>query len=161
MRRHTARAVVQVVAVAALATACGPGGAPRAAGTSAEPVPPTGAFPEGTYTALATKRDALRLDQKDACALHHGGLRQKLVFTDGAWTEWQSCAVRPEQTGSKGTYESTGDRLTLTERCCGTTTLSWTFDGKTLTLRTLGTGSGEPVPADFRFIWERRWTKAS
>jgi TRAP-type C4-dicarboxylate transport system substrate-binding protein len=130
------------------ATACG-----RSASTKAA----TAEIPEGTYTALGTKQDALRLGFDDPCALKSDGAHIRLELRDGQWEQWEYCKNQPDGIGSQGTYTSTDKELVMHETCCGDTTLAWSFDGKSLTLKIREAESG--IEPGGRFFFDRRYVK--
>ena len=103
------------------------------------PAPPgsgTHVVPDGTYTAVATKADALRLGTKnDDCAVKAEGAQLRLTLADGEFTQWEKCSILPDQIGSQGRFKVTSDTFTTIESCCGETYLDWSFDGRFLTLR--------------------------
>jgi TRAP-type C4-dicarboxylate transport system substrate-binding protein len=114
--------------------------------------------PQGTYTALGTKQDALRLGADDPCGLKSDGAHLRLVLREGRWQQWEYCKNMPDNIGSQGTYTSTDKDLVLHETCCGNTTLDWSFDGKALTLK-IRKSDRAVEPLD-RFIREHRWIQA-
>ena len=124
----------------------------RSTGSAAQEVP------DGTYTAVGTKQDALRLGGDDPCALKADGARLRLELTNGVWAQWVGCKIYPDTIGSQGTYTSTEKDLVLHETCCGDTTLDWSFDGKALTLKIRESDTPNVEPGD-RFIWNHKWVK--
>ncbi len=143
------RALKAGITAPAEATLCG-----RAASTKAA----TQGVPEGTYTAMGTKQDALRLGFDDPCALKSDGAHIRLELRDGQWEQWQYCKNQPDVIGSQGTYTSTDKDLVLHEPGHGDATVAWSFDGKSLTLKIKEPESYEP---GFRFFFERQLTKVS
>jgi len=115
-------------------------------------------IPEGTYTAVGTKQDALRLGHDDPCALKADGIRLRLELSNGVWAQWESCKIEPDKIGSQGTYTSTDKDLVLHETCCGDTTLDWSFDGKALTLKIRESDTPNVEPGS-RFILNHKWVK--
>lgn len=129
-------------------TACGES---ESTGSAAQKIP------NGSYTAVGTKQEALRLGHDDPCALTSNGAHLRLELKDGQWEQWEYCKNQPDDMGSQGTYISTDKELVLHETCCGDTTLDWSFDGKTLTLTIKASGGG--IDPGERFILEHRWVK--
>jgi TRAP-type C4-dicarboxylate transport system substrate-binding protein len=117
-------------------------------------------IPEGTYTAVGTKQDALRLGHDDPCALKADGARLRLELSDGVWAQWESCKIYSDTIGSQGTYTSTEKDLVLHETCCGDNTLDWSFDGKALTLKIRESDTPNVEPGE-RFILNHKWVKVS
>lgn len=117
--------------------------------------------PDGTYTAVATKADALRLGVRDECALKADGNHLRLELEDGLFEEWQGCSIRPEQVGSHGRFTVTKDTFTTSESCvrCGETYFDWSFDGHFLTLKVRGYGHGGPLDPVGQLITDHRWQK--
>jgi TRAP-type C4-dicarboxylate transport system substrate-binding protein len=115
-------------------------------------------IPEGTYTAVGTKQDALRLGHDDPCALKADGARLRLELSNGVWAQWESCKIEPDTIGAQGTYTSTGNDLVLNETCCGDTTLDWSFDRKALTLKIRESDTPGVEPGS-RFILNHKWVK--
>jgi TRAP-type C4-dicarboxylate transport system substrate-binding protein len=130
-------------------TACG---GSQSTGSSAQEIP------EGIYTAVGTKQDALRLGHDDPCALKADGARLRLELSSGGWAQWQSCKIEPDTIGSQGTYTSTEKDLVLHETCCGDTTLDWSFEGKSLTLKIRESDTPGAEPGS-RFILNHKWVK--
>jgi C4-dicarboxylate-binding protein DctP len=150
---QTAASITQIRALKAGITA--PAEA-AACGRSASTKAATQGAPEGTYTAMGTKQDALRLGFDDPCALKSNGAHIRLELREGQWEQWEYCKNQPDVIGSQGTYTSTDKDLVLHEPCCGDATLAWSFDGKSLTLKIKEPESYEP---GFRFFFERQLTK--
>jgi TRAP-type C4-dicarboxylate transport system substrate-binding protein len=142
------RALKAGITAPAAAAPCG-----RSASTRAV----TAEIPEGTYTALGTKQDALRLGFDDPCALKSDGAHIRLELRDGQWEQWEYCKNQPDGIGSQGTYTSTAKDLVMHETCCGNTTLSWSFDGRSLTLKIRESDGG--IEPGERFFAERRYVK--
>jgi TRAP-type C4-dicarboxylate transport system substrate-binding protein len=138
------------IAAAPPTTACGQSGSTTSTAQ---------AVPEGTYTAISTKQNALRLGAADPCALKSDGAHLRLELQDGHFTQWEFCKNMPDSIGSQGTYTSTDKQLITHETCCGDTTLDWSFDGKALTLKIRQAEMG--VEPDGRFILEHDWIKVS
>jgi C4-dicarboxylate-binding protein DctP len=131
----------------------------KACGKSSSTTSTAQAVPEGTYTAIGTRQDALRLGADDPCALRSDGAHLRLELQDGHFTQWESCKSMPDSIGTQGTYTSTDKQLIMHETCCGDTTLDWSFDGKALTLKIRHADTGvEPMG---RFIAEHHWIKVS
>ncbi len=138
------------ITAAPLTTACGQSGPTTSTAQ---------AVPEGAYTAIGTKQDALRLGADDPCALKSDGAHLRLELQDGQFTQWEFCKNMPDSIGSQGTYTSTDKQLIIHETCCGNTTLDWSFDGKALTLKIPHAETGvDPME---RFIAEHHWVKVS
>jgi hypothetical protein len=153
---QTAAFISQIRSMKAGMTAPSPTRACGAGSTSTKPAPQK--IPEGTYTAVGTKQQALRLGADDQCALKAGGARLRLEMHDGRWAQWESCEILSDVIGSQGTYTSTDKELIMHETCCGDTTLGWSFDGKKLALKITQPENPEP---NSRFIAEHRWVKVS
>ncbi len=108
------------------------------------PIPPTitpgGPFPTGSYKAVAP------VDVTD------------LVFLeDGTFTR----LLRSENYLITGTYEVTGDKIVLNEDrsmpCFGSPgTYTWSFDGKTLTLKVVEDNCFFPRPRNLSRIWTKQ-----
>ena len=145
------RALKAGISAPAQATACGDS---LSAGSAAQEIP------EGTYTAVGTRQDALRLGHDEPCALKADGVRLRLELSNAVWAQWQSCKIYPDTIGSQGTYTSTEKDLVLHETCCGDTTLDWSFDGKALTLKIRESDTPNVGP-DGRFILNHKWVKVS
>jgi TRAP-type C4-dicarboxylate transport system substrate-binding protein len=141
------RALKAGISTPARATACGDS---PSTGSAAQEIP------EGTYTAVGTRQDALRLGHDDPCALKADGVRLRLELSNGVWAQWQSCKIYADTIGSQGTYTSTEKDLVLHETCCGDTTLDWSFDGKALTLKIRESDTPGVEPGT-RFILEHKW----
>lgn len=141
----------------------GPAPAARSCGAPHPAPSATGAavlVPDGTYTAVATKADALRLGTKnDDCALKAEGAQLRLVLADGEFTQWEKCSILPDQIGSQGQFQVTPGTFTTIESCCGETYLDWSFDGRFLTLALRAVEDGSPVDPGGRLIMEHRWEK--
>ena len=122
---------------------------------------PTGSalVPDGTYTAVATKADALRLGVQDECALRDDGNHLRLELKNGEYVQWQGCSIVPEEVGSQGRFTVTTDTFTTIETCCGEGYLDWTFDGRFLTLKVRARESGGPLEAAGQLIMDHRWEK--
>ena len=120
------------------------------------------AIPEGTYTTIATREDALRIPWDDDCALKQDGAHITLVLASGNWTQSESCKTVPDSVGSEGTYTSTADTLVLRDCCDGSTsTWTWTLDGTKLTLRLRPIpGADESATRVGRFIFEHEFDTA-
>ena len=131
-------------------TACGDS---QSTGSAAQEIP------EGTYTAVGTKQDALRLGHDEPCALKDDGAQLRLELSNGEWAQWQSCKIRPDAIGSQGKYTSTEKDLVLHETRGGDTTLDWSFDGKSLTLKIRESDTPGAEPGS-RFILNHKWVKA-
>ena len=129
----------------------------RACGNSTTTTAAAQAIPEGTYTALATRQDALRLGFDDPCALKSDGAHIRLELHDGQWEQWEYCKNQSDAIGAQGTYTSTDKELVLHETCCGDTTLDWSFEGKALMLKIRESDDG--IDPGERFFAERRWVK--
>jgi TRAP-type C4-dicarboxylate transport system substrate-binding protein len=132
-------------------TACG---SPTSGAAAAQKIP------EGTYTALGTKQDALRLGWQDPCALRSDGNHLRLDLHSGEFVQYESCKIQPDRIGSQGTYTSTDTTLVMHHPGSGATTLDWSFDGKALTLKIRAPASGPPGQGD-RFILEHEWVKVA
>jgi TRAP-type C4-dicarboxylate transport system substrate-binding protein len=143
------RALKAGISSPAQATACGDS---LSSGSAAQEIP------VGTYTAVGTKQEALRLGADDPCALKADGARLRLELSNGVWAQWESCKIHADTIGSRGTYTSTEKDLVLNETCCGDTTLDWSFDGKALTLK-IRESDTPGVEPDTRFILEHKWVK--
>lgn len=118
------------------------------------------ALPDGTYTAVATKSDALRLGARgDDCALKAEGAQLRLVLRDGEFTQWEQCSILPDTIGSQGRFEVSSDTFTTIESCCGEVYFDWSFDGRFLTLRMRSTQAGGPLDPTARLIMEHRWER--
>jgi hypothetical protein len=101
--------------------------------------PPTeGVFtriPDGTYTALVTKADTLRLGVEDECTLSGGVKTVTLVLQSGRFTELHTCDDGETEVGSEGIYAPEGERVVFSEPGYpGSVTFDWSFDDGTLTL---------------------------
>jgi hypothetical protein len=131
----------------------------KACGKSSSTTSTAQAVPEGTYTTIGTRQDALRLGADDPCALKSDGAHLRLELQDGHFTQWESCKNMPDSIGTQGTYTSTDKQLIMHETCCGDTTLDWSFDGKALTLK-IPQGESAVDPME-RFIAEHHWIKVS
>lgn len=129
---------------------------PASCGSTATTAQSGGQIPEGTYAAVATKQDALRLGWQDECALRSDGAHLTLQLRGGRYIQTEGCKGHPDEIGSHGTYTVSGDRLVFQETCCGASTVTWSLDGTALVLR-LPTSA----PNDARFIMEHRWAKVS
>jgi hypothetical protein len=121
------------------------------------------AIPEGTYTTIATKADALRAPWDDDCALKQDGAHITLDLEAGRWTESESCNGQPVSVGSRGTYTSTGDTLVMTDCCDGSSsTFSWTLDGTQLQLRLTDVAGGdESTERVIRFLYEHEFVRTT
>ena len=108
---------------------------------------------------MGTKQDALRLGHDEPCALKDDGAQLRLELSNGEWAQWQSCKIRPDAIGSQGTYTSTEKDLVLHETRGGDTTLDWSFDGKSLTLKIRESDTPGAEPGS-RFILNHKWVKA-
>jgi TRAP-type C4-dicarboxylate transport system substrate-binding protein len=115
--------------------------------------------PDGTYTAVATKADALRLGVQDECALRDDGNLLRLELKHGEYVQWQGCINVPEEVGSQGRFTVTKDTFTTIETCCGEGYFDWTFDGRFLTLKMRARESGGPLEAAGQLIMDHRWEK--
>ena len=82
-------------AIRALARQIGPVSAPTSCGVprTSNPTSGTALVPDGTYTAVATKADALRLGVQDECALRDDGNHLRLELKDGEFVQWQGCSI--------------------------------------------------------------------
>ena len=148
-------------AIRALARQIGPVSAPTSCGVprTSNPTSGTALVPDGTYTAVATKADALRLGVQDECALRDDGNHLRLELKDGEFVQWQGCSIVPDEVGSQGRFTVTTDTFTTIEACCGEGYLDWTFDGHFLTLKLRVHGSGRPLEAAAQLIMDHRWEK--
>ena len=119
-------------------------------------------IPDGVYTTIATKEDALRIPWDDDCALKLDGGHITLDLDHGNWTESESCKDHPSSVGSHGTYTSTADTFVLRDCCDGSfSTFSWTLDGTKLTLKLIEvTGGDESTERVIRFIYEHEFERA-
>lgn len=146
------RGLVDQVGTAPASAACG----------TVKPTSPTAdkaLVPDGVYTAVGTKADALRLGSADPCALKADGAHFRIHLKDGWYTQWEKCSLMSDQIGSKGRFSVTSDTFTTTESCCGDTFFDWSFDGRYLTLKMRALPNGaQPEPAGL-FVWDHRWTK--
>ena len=93
------------------------------------------------------------------CALKSDGKRLRLELTHGQFTQWEKCSIFPDQIGSQGTYTVTPDTFTFHERCCGASTVDWSFDGRYLTLKLRPSGDGSPIDPGARLVVNHRWEK--
>ena len=119
---------------------------------------PSVAIPEGTYTTIATREDALRIPWDDDCALKQDGAHITLKLASGKWTQSESCKTVPVSVGAEGTYTSTADTLVLRDGYDGSTsTWTWTLDGTKLTLRLRIDGADESATRVGRFIFEHEF----
>jgi hypothetical protein len=120
------------------------------------------AIPEGTYTTIATREDALRIPWDDDCALKQDGAQITLELASGEWTQSESCKTVPASVAAQGTYTSTADTLVMRDCCDGSTsTFTWTLDGTKLTLRLRGIdGVDESATRVTRFIFEHEFDAA-
>ena len=116
-------------------------------------------MPDGTYTALATKADALRLGARDDCALKADGSHLRLELKKGEFAQWEKCSILADQIGSHGRFTVTEDTFTTIETCCGEGYFDWTFDGHFLTLKLRATEHGEPLDPSAQLIMNHRWEK--
>jgi TRAP-type C4-dicarboxylate transport system substrate-binding protein len=144
-----------------LAQQFGPAPGPTLCGA---PSPTTSAtssvdVPDGTYTAVATRADALRLGVADDCALKADGVHLRLVLKDGKFAQWEKCSILAEQIGSRGRFTVTKDTFTTIESCCGEVYFDWTFDGRFLTLKQRGYEAGGPLDPTAQLIMDHRWEK--
>ncbi len=136
-----------------------------AAAPSATPGPtptplPLVAIPEGTYTTIATREDALRIPWDDDCALKQDGAHISLELASGKWTQREWCKTVPASVAAEGTYTSTADTLVLRDCCDGSTsTWTWTLDGTKLTLRLRIDGGDASASRVGRFIFEHEFDK--
>ena len=119
-------------------------------------------IPDGTYTAIATREDALRIPWDDDCALKQEGAHITLELASGEWTQSESCKTVPDSVGAQGTYTSTADTLVMRDCCDGSaSTFTWTLDGTKLTLRLRGIDGGdESATGVTRFIFEHEFDTA-
>ena len=119
-------------------------------------------IPDGTYTAIATREDALRIPWDDDCALKQEGAHITLELASGEWTQSESCKTVPNSVGAQGTYTSTADTLVMRDCCDGSaSTFTWTLDGTKLTLRLRGIDGGdESATRVTRFIFEHEYDTA-
>jgi hypothetical protein len=120
------------------------------------------AIPQGTYTTIATREDALRIPWDDDCALKQDGAHITLELASGHWTQSESCKTVPASVGAEGTYTSTADTLVLRDGDDGSmSTWTWTLDGTKLTLRLRGIPGGDESAARVgRFIFEHEFERA-
>ena len=120
------------------------------------------AIPEGTYTTIATREDALRIPWDDDCALKQDGAHLTLRLASGEWTQSESCKTVPASVAAQGTYTSTADTLVMRDCCDGSTsTFTWILDGAKLTLRLRGIDGGdESATRVIRFIFEHEYDTA-
>ena len=138
---------------------------PAPASTScAAPSPTTPAtssvlVPDGTYTAVATKADALRLGVRDECALKADGNHLRLVLEHGKFEQWEKCSIVADRVGSQGRFTVTKDTFTTNEPSDGKTYFDWSFDGHFLTLKVRGYEAGGPLNPVGQFITDHRWEK--
>jgi TRAP-type C4-dicarboxylate transport system substrate-binding protein len=134
---------------------------PASCGVPAPKRPPTGEaiVPDGVYTAVATKADALRLGVSDECALKADGMHLRLELKHGTFAQWEKCSIYADQIGSQGTFSVTADTFTTRETCCGESYFAWSYDGHYLTLKFRALESGGPVSNDGRLVMDHRWAK--
>jgi hypothetical protein len=120
------------------------------------------AIPEGTYTTIATREDALRIPWDDDCALKQDGAHITLELASGSWTQSESCKTVPASVGAEGTYTSTADTLVMRDCCDGSrSTFTWTLYGTKLVLRLRGIDGGdESATRVVRFLYEHEFDKA-
>ena len=148
------RALARQVGPPPTPTSCG---APRPSNSSSDTV----LVPDGTYTAVATKADALRLGAQDQCALQADGNHLRLELKKGEFAQWEKCSIVADQIGSHGDFTVTKDTFTIIEACCGETYLDWAFDGQFLTLKQRAYENGGPLDPTARLIMDHRWKKVS
>ena len=151
-------------AIRALARQVGPASAPTACGVPRPSSPTSGAalVPDGTYTALATKADALRLGASDDCALKAEGAVLRLELEDGEFAQWEKCSMAADEIGSQGRFTVSEHTFTTIETCCGEGYFDWTFDGHFLTLKLRSGEHGEyggPLDPIAQLIMNHRWEK--
>ena len=121
------------------------GPAASATSTPGQPSVAAAGLPAGSYRTSQLSREMLidagarvgfTAEQVEA-ALLRDQIAQSATFTltfDGhAWQQRYDYG-HAHGVGSRGTYTVEGDQLTLTEPCCGSFSLTYTFDGQTLIL---------------------------
>lgn len=115
--------------------------------------------PDGAYTAVATKQDALRNHWPDECALREGGAHLTLFLSGGRFRLTESCPGHPESEADNGSVEVTAAALRTTANNGITNTFAWRFDGTVLTLRWVkSTPPGPYTPRAPRFLYDHAWT---
>jgi len=92
-------------------------------------------IPDGVYTTVGTKQDALRNQAQDDCALRYGGAQLTLSLTDGRFRTTEACSAHPETEIDNGAYTVTADRFVLLDNAGVNNIYRWSFDGQVLTLR--------------------------
>jgi TRAP-type C4-dicarboxylate transport system substrate-binding protein len=151
-----------IEAIRALVAQVKPAAAPSSCGQPRPTAPDQSSalVPDGTYTAVATKADALRLGAKnDACALKADGAHLRLELKDGEFAQWEKCSILSDQIGSQGWFTVTADTFTTIETCCGEVYLDWSFDGHFLTLKQRAYKDGGPLDPGAQLIMDHRWEK--
>ena len=149
--------------------ACSTGGSSGSAGT-----PPTSAavtssaatteaaydgptIPAGSYTKEITRKDLRRLgirvgtgpDEFDPVQFSAAGTALVVYkFAQDEWTQFSGPDAGHLLPASNGTHTYDADgNLVVSEPCCGDSTLTWNWDGTTLTM-TLKSWDMPPVPMD-------------
>jgi TRAP-type C4-dicarboxylate transport system substrate-binding protein len=152
---------VAIDRIRSLAGQFGPAPAPTTCGAPA-PTASTASrplVPDGTYTAVATKADALRLGVRDNCALKADGNHLRLELKNGEFAQWEKCSIKADVMGSRGRFSVTNDTFTTIEPCCGKVYFDWSFDGKYLTLKLRAAENGGPRDPKAILVMNHRWAK--
>ena len=144
-----------------------PAAGPASCETESMPTAAAGSatIPDGTYTTIVTKQDALRstFSQADGCTLQSDGTtHETLIIAGGRFTHLLGCQGMPEAVGDTGRYTATADRLVMTSTCCPEepNTLAWSLIGDTLTLRTIDQpDTTEDLAAAWHFLFDHDWTR--
>jgi hypothetical protein len=144
-----------------LAQQFGPAPAPKLCGAPSPTTSATSAVdvPDGTYIAVATRADALRLGVADDCAVKADGAHLRLELKDGRFAQWEKCSIVADQIESRGRFTVTKDTFTTIESCCGEMYFDWKFDGPFLTLKLRGHEAGGPLDPTAQLIMDHRWEK--
>ena len=141
---------------------------PAASATTCEtPIAPSPAvgdpFPAGTYTAIATKQDALRLGMDDGCALKSDGDHLKLIVGGGRYSLFGHCSMFPESNIDMGTYTSTATTISMSPNQPGKfTVFSWDLVDGVLTLAVIDESNSPPFDIPYNhFLYEHQWEAAA